>query len=101
MPIIIVLGIVIIVAAVALVFTSKDGAENNSDVTNLLDRLKNFFTDGMKAEGTTATTTVDKYEKSDDGKVVYAFKPKSNDAEGNDSGTGDSDADDEGGNKDA
>jgi hypothetical protein len=84
MQFIIILGAVAIAAAVALVYTSKGGAENNSDVTNLLDKLKNFAT-AVSDPPKQPAAPVDKYEKSDDGKVVYAFKPK---------GDGDSDNED-------
>jgi hypothetical protein len=81
MPILILLGAVIIVAAIGLIFTSKGGADNNSDVAGLLDKLKGFASSGMGAAGAGVKEAdkPDKYEKSDDGKVVYAFKPKADD----------------------
>jgi len=103
MSILFLLGAVIIVAAIGLIFTSKGGADNNSDVSGLLDKLKGFAASGMGAAGAggAGADKAEKYEKSDDGKVVYAFKPKSDDADSPDGEDPGADEDDDSGDEDA
>jgi hypothetical protein len=62
------------------VFTTG-GAEKNSSVVNLFNKIKEFATGNLQPMGE-AKPNAKSYEKSGDGKVVYAFKPKSGEGEG-------------------
>jgi hypothetical protein len=73
----ILLGAIVLIAGIGLIMT-RGGAENNSDVLSLLDKVKKFASAGIAPDaGGGANANAEKYEKSEDGKVVYAFKPKS------------------------
>jgi hypothetical protein len=77
MQILFLLGAIALIAGVGLIIT-RGNSEDNADVISLIDKLKKFATGMGQGIGETANpnASAERYEKSEDGKVVYAFKPK-------------------------
>lgn len=79
MPILILLGLIIIGASIALVYTQKNADDKEKNfISKILSTLSGF---GGNPPGEKPASKASNYEKSADGKVVYIYKNREEDAE--------------------
>lgn len=94
MQILILLGLVIIGASIALVYMGKSADDKEKSFISKI--LKNVSAGGRPMENEDVPTSkTEKYEKSPDGKVVYIFKNKEEKPEDEDDDKDDDDSEDD------